>query len=420
MFAMQVSPCLSLTGIDPQSLATPIRDAVNAGFAKMRVALGVKATYWAELNRDDGKQPFLHPGLWPNPDVRVNCPNNENTNITVWFRPTGAYGPADTDLARQTLTANLSARTLAENFAIRVHDGGMKAFLDIARAYAQQKVDRALKGQPLEGDVHLGDYSITYDNSAKRMTTRMDGWVEGQLTGETTEFWTIFTENLSINWDKASIYCNGTGSFDYGSSVDTVVLSVFNTVLDPIVDALNGDKDLDIDAMVDGQLGGVSGPACQIAPMFPRQYIVPLPLKLVFEYKRLTLANGITAGGVMQLRPRQPAVSLVGPDPVYAASNESPAGVFRARPSDMRPPVTVQWQAVGGVVESPSNATTRIHWNTRIDPGEQTSRTIRVTATDVDGYTRTDQMVVRLRSTADMPDDPLPLPCYHNPDLCDN
>ena len=340
MIAVQFDFCLRglhLPGLDEQTLVAPLREGVYTAFSKMRASLDVKATPAAELNRDDGKPPFIHPWLWPNPDVRVSCPNANITNIGVWFEAPGTYGPKDTAAARQA-AVDAMPRPL-DTFKIGVHDSGLKAFLEIARVYAQAKVDRKLPSTPLEvGDVWVNRVSTSYDNVAKRMTTQVGGYVEGQLTGENTDFWVEFKETLSINWDSRSIYCSGKGSFDYSSSVDSVVFNILLVVLDPIVTALNNDHELDIDSMMQDEIAGIKGPACQVPAMFPRQYIVPLPLKLVFTYKHLTVSNGIAAGGDMQLVPRQPAVTILGSDPLYVEGNAFPTSVYRVRPTDMRPP----------------------------------------------------------------------------------
>jgi hypothetical protein len=422
MIALQLNFCMSalhVPGIDEQMLVEPLKDAVRSAFATMRAALGVKSTALAEAQRSDGKTPFLHPWLWPSPDVRVYCPNANATNVGVWFEAPGAYGPQDTAGARNAATRAL--RRPLDMFSFRVHDSALKAFLDIARKYAQAKVNQSIKGTPLEGDVWLTDIVTSYDNVAKRVTTRLNGYVEGQLTGENTDFWTVFRETLSINWDGRSIYCSGKGSFDYGSSVDAVVFNILLAVLDPIVDAMNNDQNLDIDAMMESEIANVKGPACQLPAMFPRQMIVPLPLKLVFNYKHLTVSDGVAVGGDMQLVPREPAVTILGPDPLYVEAGEVPQAVYRARPYDMRTPLTVSWETPGGIiVANPNTSLPTIRWNVSVAPGQQVNRIIRVTVTDADGYTRTAQKTVRIRSAADKPDDdPIPTPCNMKPELCD-
>ena len=52
-------------------------------------------------------------------------------------------------------------------------------------------------------------------------------------------------------------------------------------------------------------------------------------------------------------------------------------------------------------------------------PGQTLNKVIKVTVTDADGYKRTTQKTVRLRSAADMPDEPIPAPCFTKPELCD-
>ena len=422
MLAIQYGTCFTLLGIDPQSLVPEITAAIRQGFAEMRAALGVKDTYLAEANRTD-RPPFLHLALWPSPDVRVHCPSANAQNITVWFKWPGYYGPGDTDAARQAATENLQVRG-AYSLGIRVHDGAIKAFVEIARDFARREVSSAVQGTPLAGEVHVTNFTIGYDNVRKRITTRVNGFVEGQITSETTDFWTTFTEDLSINSDGRSLSCRGTTTFNYDGGMDVVFWDVFNFAFNWLVAALNNGRRIDIDEMAGGAVANTDGPACQIAPLFPRQYIVPLPLKLVFNYQALSVNDGVTVYGYAQLVPRQPGAAISGPNPLYVDPYDRPAATYSVRPIDMRGPLTITWEAPGALIMSPHAGTTPVTWQFYADPAVDVySRALKVTVTDVDGYTASRQTNVWIRSTADQdepdPDAPDEQVCAQKPWLCE-
>lgn len=406
--AIQFNGCFAQPqlGFDLQPLVDSLMDGVDAAFERLR-----------DMIEDDELTlpSYYLPALWPNPDIRVRCPDANNTNITVWFEQPGFYGSGDTDAARETLANTLALRKV-DHFAIQVHDGAIAAFLSLATAIAQAQINKTSKGTFLEGDVHLTGKTVSYGDSSKTIATQITGRVDGQITGEYTPFWIAFNEQLYMSVPSPRSYskpayqrvsCNGSASFDYGSSVDTVLGNLFVTLLDPIVVALNNHQDVDIDAMIDGQIMALDGPGCMIAPMFPSQVLVPgTTFKLVFDYTRLVVSGGVTAAGETMLVPRSPSVSILGPYTIWAESDTAPAAKYYVSPRDLRAPLTVHWEAPnGGVVAAPSSLATTISWpGLVVQAGSQYSRKVKLTVTDADGATVSRERWILIKSADTQPE----------------
>jgi hypothetical protein len=190
MLAMQVDQCLGTYGIDAQSLVPIIETMVTDAFAQIRRALEPMSNY-ARL------------AAMPAPDVRVeNCVQTYlgrlSTKIGIWFKQPGYYGAADTTTARNNYTRNLNFLKYGDDFAFQVHAGAIDTFTSMAVAHAQRLITQATAGTSLGNDVSLQDVSTTYNDIAKRVTTRIDGRVNGQVTGDYTEFSTIINDTLSF------------------------------------------------------------------------------------------------------------------------------------------------------------------------------------------------------------------------------
>jgi hypothetical protein len=188
-----------------------------------------------------------------------------------------------------------------------------------------------------------------------------------------------------------------------------VLANLFLTFLDPIADAFNGGAQIDIDAMIDGQVKSLKGPGCYITQAVPQQMLIPgMNWKLVFTYDRVVVNNGITIGAKMLGKLREPRVyinSFSGPDTIWAQPNVLPEGEFNTVPHDLRAPLTVLWEAPGAVILNQGQPSTKIRWNLNVDQiDEQYVRQVKVTVTDADGATVTRQESVLIRSNLGQPD----------------
>jgi hypothetical protein len=424
MIAVQTYTCLGTLGTNLQTLAQSLRASVADSFAAMRKALGVLDTWQAEQARKD-RPPFDGAWLWPTPDVRVADCTDDNaspgTNIGVWFEQPGVYGKGDTDAARRSLTEKLAIMKLTEGVAIKVDDGAFRIFMDIGIDYGQYMIDQAMQLKPLEAQqVFLDKFSVTYDDTNKRVVTRLDGHVNGQLSGENTDFWTVMTDSLFLRQDMRGVFCDGEAVFDYGSSIDTIVLSIFDVVFDAISDYVSwlytGDTELDVESFVQNKMGSLKGVGCGVTRIFPTEYLVPeiSTMKLVYNYKRLTIVDGVTAGGELQLVPREPAVGVAGPFTIWAEAGVAPTATFTAVTKDLRPPLTFTWQGPGGTVSSPDQQSTQVTWNLNVDEfDEEYKKLVTVTVTDADGVKASGLKWVTIKSDLAQPE---PIGCISNCD----
>jgi hypothetical protein len=287
--------------------------------------------------------------------------------VAIWFRPPGAYGANDTESYRENATRNLDLQNTGETFAIRVDTGAIAIIMDIVRAYAQKEVDASVKGTMLENDVVLHGPKLSYNAASRRLITRADGHVKGQLTGENTDFWLVMTDTFGFQprtvrlangtlRTAQDVTCVGSTAFDYGSSVDTVVAGMFvflvDQLLDPISDALNGGADLDTDvqSLVNGQTQAIKGPGCGLKELFTRQELIPnTTTKVVFDYRRVTASSGLTGAGQHFTAPRAPWLMITAPSIVYVETGQTPSATVRVTPRDLRGPVDTTWQTPGAV-----------------------------------------------------------------------
>lgn len=438
MLAVQFDECifhntsLFSLAIDKTHITNMLAGPVNVAFQQLRTALGVRNRYTDELARKD-RPPFYPAELWPNVDVRISeCvsqkdanPANSDmgygTNIAIWFKKPGFYGSADTAEKRDAWTAKMSVRKYGDQIGIHIDDSALRTFVSLATRYAHHEANRQTKNTPLENKIKLGKVSLAYDDVAKRITTRIDGRVDG-IVAEYTDFWAIMRDTLSIRnryvgsgsapWfgDYVSeAGCIGTAKVDYGGSIDMLIAKAVLAAADPIVTALNNGRRISINDVLLKGSKQLQGPGCLLAKAFvARQFLVPgTALKLVFDFPGLTVRNGVTVSGRYAFANRNLFATingLQGPGIIHVEPDVQPQGQFTAGGNDLGPYRTYQWEAPGGIIEKPNNVSTRIRWAINVASGQQVSRPVKVTIKDSDGNVATKQVPVLIRSKDNIPD----------------
>lgn len=429
MLALQFDECLfSSTSIFSTALTrTSMRNLfaghVNGMFAQMRKALKVKDSYSAEAARTD-QTPFLHAELWPSADIRIaDCVAQKaggfGTNIAIWFEQPGFYGMYDTVEKRDWWTNNLDVRQIDNHsgqFGVNVHDSAIQAFLRIVKSYSQQKINREVKGTALENKVKIRGSTVTYDNLAKRITTRVDARIDGIVTGEYTNFWALMRDTLGLTeryvgygqapWFNdyvAEAWCSGTAKVDYDGSVDMFLANIALNVAGPIVTAFNDGQDLNINHILNRTTRMLQGPGCEITKAFSaKQYLIPnTTQKLVMDYPALKVQEGVTLLGRVALAWRNMYVNIngvAGPGIIYLQPGTQLQGQFTAATNDLDAPVSYSWEATGATITNPTSPTPTIRWPTQIASGQQLSRTIKVTARDASGHQVSKQVNVVFRT----------------------
>jgi hypothetical protein len=300
---------------------------------------------------------------------------------------------------------------LTESVAVKVDDGALRIFMDIGIDYGQNMIERATQGTLLEAPVFLDKFSVTYDDTNKRVVTRLDGHVNRQLLGENTDFWTVMTDSPFLRQDMRGVFCDGEAVLGYEITLDTFVASI---VLDVLAAAFG--EQLDVESFVQNKMGSLKGVGCEVTRIFPTEYLVPeiSTMKLVYNYTCLTIVDGVTAGGELQLVAREPAVSVGGPVTIWAEAGVAPTATFTAVTKDLRPPLTFVWQGPGGTVWNPYQQSTKVAWNLNVDQfDEQYKKLVTVTVTDADGVKASGLKWVTIKSVLAQPE---PIGCISNCD----
>ena len=415
--------------MDKPAFTNVVAGTANGVFKQMRNALGVYDHYQTEANRTD-REPFLHPALWPNLDIRIeDCVQQDaggyGTNVAVWFEQPGYYGSSDTTESRNWWAKNMNYREVnnqSGQVGIHIDDRALQSMLSIAKAYGQRQIDKQVKGSALENKVKIRGSTITYNDTTKKITTRVDARIDGILTGEYTNFWAVMNDQLSITeryvgygqapWFNdyvSEAWCSGTSKVDYDGSVDTFVANIVLNVADPIITAFNNGQPISINNVLNKSARMLQGPGCHLAkPFTARQFLVPnTDMKLVLDFPVLQVQGGVTVLGRYALAWRNMSVSingLAGPGILYADPNEQPEGQFYATPRDLDSFLTYTWEAPGAIIAQPNAQSTKIRWPITVTSGQQVSKTVKVTVRDGSGHVVSKQESVLIRSSDTIPE----------------
>ena len=159
-----------------------IAATANGVFKQMRNALGVYDRYQSEANRTD-REPFLHPALWPNLDIRIeDCVPQEaggyGTNVAVWFEQPGYYGSTDTTEARSRMAKEMNYREVnnqSGQVGIHIDDRALQSMLSIAKAITGGGLATALLGVGILAVPGVGGLALAGTVAVASGTVAMPG-----------------------------------------------------------------------------------------------------------------------------------------------------------------------------------------------------------------------------------------------------
>ena len=307
------------------------------------------------------------------PEIHTRCTASGTSVLAVWLSASNTLWQS-----RQDSLSTMNELAAGETVAMRFRDRAIRSLIGEARGDLPT-MEPAYVGSP-----YLTYYGSTNGNAAiKRLVTTIPGWVDGPFSD--TDFWVTITDQMRL--DGTKLACSTAIALDMED--DT-----FDYILNEIFNFTNPES------MLQGLTA--KGPGCQIADAAPNQVLLPLTttflggtfgLKEVFDYRRLVLSGagseqgGIFIGGTHRTAVRTPAVTIDGPSTVQAELTEPASGIYDARVTDLREPLTVTWSSPNATIVR-SGLRADITWNMPII-GMGVQRAIHVTVTDAEGLTAT-------------------------------
>jgi hypothetical protein len=385
--AIQFSTCLS------SPLPAFVIGSVHDGLAAAMTDL--------DLNHDDPA---------PNPDVRHACIGGRSV-FGAWLHPAGSYGGTDTDTARNVGLGTVNLLAGGETVAFNVTHDGIDRLVQIRWQDQPKQLDDDGNADP-NGRVHLGDsfnmiyndHDAIFDYDSQRIVTgpsiylTVDGYYDYI---QDTDIRLYIDDFLTLT-PFGALQCK-----TYAAAVPT------ETTIDTILASLTGGGGSSLGDVVS------QGPGCKIASLLPRTVLLPTTsLKVLFSYSRVDSldATGLTFAGTWTPSQRQGSLWINGPTILTQDGTLPFTGTWSVTASDLRPPFTVSWTAIGAAPVSGQNLmSATMTWDLpTLTAGQQTSRNVVVTVTDADGVSaqRIKPITLSRVTVADGGINPL---CKHKP-----
>jgi hypothetical protein len=362
--------------------------------------------------------------IGPNADVRTACINN-NQRIGIWLRP--VVNEQDVQ-ARNRGLERLNVISNNETLAFFINSTVIRRQAFDGWNAAPKRVNGDGAPDP-EGPIHLTGFSVSFE-APNKVITRIEGFDERPWPD--VDFVLTTTDTLSLASGQPR--CDSERDLDVDTSWLNFLTGVFLIALPPlgvvflvqrIIVATRDTPDVD------------AGAGCGVPAMIPIEILIPAGRKVVAFYTRLQVfPGGIVAGGVLDIVPRTPEVSITGP--IQVSVVEGSASVTRnytLHTEDLRPPfhevlstnlaarVTgavaqtprVRWSGEG-VPISPSAETTGFRFNVAgAQAGQVITRRVAVLVVDVDGLSASAELIVRIHVTPGNVGDDFPPICRVRP-----
>ena len=349
-----------------------------------------------------------------NADVRSACINGTQ-RVGVWLRP--VVNNRDND-ARQAGLAQLNILAPNETMAFFINSSLIRRQAFDAWNAAAKRLNGSGDPDP-NGPVHLTSFSVSFE-SPNRIVTRIDGFDERPWPD--VDFRLTTTDTLVATGD--GLICERQRDLDVDTGWLTFLTVLFTLTLPPlgivflVQRIIVGSKDApDTD----------SGVGDNVLAMIPKEILIPGGQKVVALYQRLEVSGGgVFAGGVVDILPRRPEVSIHGPHQISVSEgSQSVSRTYTLRTVDLRPPfedagvVKFLAKVVGtGGTGGPLGIRPRIEWSgsgTPLRPkaestvfqfdvdglqaGDIAPHRVSVTVVDSDGLTASADLTVNIHGT---------------------
>lgn len=375
-----------------------------------------------QLIFDKLRQGFRTPAT-PRPDVRTTCSGGRQ-NFGVWLEPVAgsAYplansgGRAIGDAARDRGLDAVDIIAADEMFAW----SASREFMEAAREKVWASIERryGTDGVPdPHGPIHLRSLALDLQPPSKLRLVLRGSYDSGVGA---LDFHARLTDALALQ--DGWVTSTPATSLSLDDKAAAIALGIVAEVLFPpaailVMDAYDRSGSKSLDSFSNKRLGTM------LVSAAPTESMDSGGTKKVFRHTRLEVTEGgVVAGGTVAFdQPREPAVTILGPDTVEMANADRAAAQFQARTYDLRAtresPLNVRWSSDGAIARQGA-LTTSIAFTPRGRrgngrAGQLRTEVVTLTVTDADGLTATARKVVTLR---DLRGD-LPAICVQRPHL---
>ncbi|NUN15261.1 MAG: hypothetical protein HUU55_16660 [Myxococcales bacterium] len=342
---------------------------------------------------------------YPNPDLRAVCGPVEGISgnvqtIGLWAQSTQS---PDISAARDRGLLRLELLQPGEHIGISIGAGFIRKEAQAAFAALEHQFDK--HGNPdSDGPVHLLALSNVRFVAPDRVVTEAKGFTEqtipdADFTATVTDILSVTPEGLiltqsirEVDLDQRAIQILATLSWVTGFLPGTLLFAI---------------ELYKIRQAETPQAAGSGAVGSAVAAAFPSEILLPFQnpiqpdtgIKLALLYQRVNVTtSGVAAAANFQIVLRKAVVNIVGPSSVRAHGGLLGMARYRITTDDLRGKFKIDWSIEGGVLLTPHAEKTFVRFDAAgIPPGGTVTRLLRVSVTDEDGFTATDELLVTVR-----------------------